>query len=167
MGTSRIDLLLTEAGDGTGAFNIVGDYSSSAARFRVLNPTNSSRAMHLNRLLGQIQNAQGTAPAPEKYGGITALTNGIYLRVRDSNDNVLEEMTCQAPVKNNANWARYCFDIRPDTFGTGDNYVSLRWSLFKAGSPLILKPGQSLNLEVNDNLSTLLGHTFVVQGLYV
>ncbi|NIP35080.1 MAG: hypothetical protein GWN97_09810 [Thermoplasmata archaeon] len=67
-------------------------------------------------------------------------------------------------VKDVASWGRFCFDVADHTFGTGDNFVQVRWTFSKAGVPIKLVPGESINFIINDNLSTLVAHTFAVQG---
>ncbi|MCK5133520.1 MAG: hypothetical protein KAR40_15375 [Candidatus Sabulitectum sp.] len=166
MVVKRIDRFLDVNGDGTGNKNAIGDYSSTAQRFKLTNPTDSGRRMHLHRMIVQIRDS--TDPSASEYGNLgAALTNGIHVRVRDANDNTLENLTDDEPIKTNADYARFCYDSVIDNFkGTGDAFVSVRWTLDKAGGPLILQPGQSFMVELSDSFVGINNHGFLLQGQY-
>jgi hypothetical protein len=124
----------------------------------------------INRMLVMIKdNAVLTA---DNYGGIDVLTagNGVTLKVRQgpTGPEVLD-LTDNHPIKSNAEWGAFCYDISHVSFGSGDNYVLVRWTFGKSGAPLRLSSVRSekLVLLVQDNLTGLTGHHFVIQGLEV
>jgi hypothetical protein len=105
----------------------------------------------------------------DNYGGISALANGCTLKIhRDgpSGPEVLDLMDNHAAT-NNASWGHFCYDITNHSFGSGSNFVVVRWTFAKAGEPLRLVGANDdkLVLLVQDDLSTLVEHTFIIQGL--
>lgn len=158
---------LDTVGDGSGTVDITGDYSSTAERFLIANPSDSDEVMYVNRLIIHYGDTAGfSADAFADF--VSALTNGIQVRHRnDFDDSILEDLTDGEPIKSNAEWAKFCYDGRVDAFGSGADYFVVRWTLAGAGKPLALRPGQSLNFEFNDDMSGLLGMTVQAQGYKV
>jgi len=119
------------------------------------------------RMLVMIKdNANITA---DNYGGIDILTagNGVTLKVREGpTGKEILDLTDNHAIKSNAEWGVFCYDIAPHTFGSGDNYVLVRWTFAKAGEPLRLSSVRSekLVLLVQDNLAALTGHHFFIEG---
>ena len=148
-------------GDGTGMKDATGDYSSAATYFYIEAPQNETYV--LNRMIVKIRGSTGGLSA-DGYGNIAALTNGILVHVRNAAGSVILDLTDGLAVKLNADWNRLCFDAEPVTYGAGDNFVIVRWTFANSGSPIVLSPGQSFGLLMNDNLSSLNGHFFHVQG---
>lgn len=107
------------------------------------------------------------AASSTKYGAQTALTNGIILQHIDiDGSTVLEDLTDNMPIKANSHWARYSFDSGIISIGGAvDSYLT-RWTLEKAGKPLILLRGQRLQMSIQDSLSGLATHTTMIQGVY-
>jgi len=154
---------LDTVGDGSGTKNAVGDYSSVVTDFKLTNPASSNGVIEVHRLVMQIEDA--TAATGEKYGGGTALTNGIELFLLDASGNTVIDITDGLPIKNNGDWARYCYDLTIDSFPGTNDFVQVRWTFAKSGVPLVLKPGWSLAARLNDSMTFLVDHTFMVQGI--
>lgn len=49
-------------------------------------------------------------------------------------------------------------------FSSGDDFFVVRWTFANSGNPLVLRPGYSLRVNLNDNLSALTAQHFQVQG---
>jgi hypothetical protein len=100
------------------------------------------------------------------YGAITGgVANGLRLCVLDSNNALVYELTDPLlPIQKNVDWASYCFDSRLDSYGTGNNYLSSRWTFSKSGRPILLPTGHKLSVMSQDSFSDLAGHHFIVQG---
>jgi len=150
----------------TGGTNAVGDYStgvggSSGAIFAITPPAGT--AYRIERMMIHIQDTG--AFAAEKYGYMTALSNGIQVRVSGTTG-VLHDLTDAKPVKTNAQWGRLCYDVRVDTWAAGDEYLSARWTFSKGGYPLRLDGDRSERLEVYllDSTTGLNEHDFYVHG---
>lgn len=151
-------------GDGTGTKNANGDYSVTPGRFYVQNA--NDKGMCVSRLIVHIQDAQNFSA--DNYGNLaSALTNGVSVNAKDHVDNVLLDLTDGLPVKSNADWGRLCYDTINVSYGSGNDFVQVRWTFSKAGKFLSLAKDESLNVDLNDDLSGLVGHYFMVQGYYL
>jgi len=156
---------LDTVGDGSGIKNAMGDYSGAVEEFLYIagGPAATGR-VDLHRLVIFVRDS-GLFTA-DSYGALAALTNGIEIEVRDSDDNILVDLTDGVPVKSNAQWCRVCYDsILQDYGAAGDSYVVTRWTFTRSGSPLALKAGDRLVVKLNDDLTGLIDHTFMIQGI--
>ena len=160
--SGRLYRFLDENGNDTGNKNANGDYSGvNNTEFFILCPAGFIYLIH--RIIIHITDVGN--PDSGKYGNNITLTNGINIEVLDSDDNVLEDLTDGFPVKTNADWGRFSYDVQDISFGSGDSSVGCRWSFDKAGDPITLKPGERFAVMLNDDFSGLVEHTFHIQGL--
>jgi len=131
-------------------------------------PTVAGSVAEITRLIGYIEdNANFSA---ETYGAAAALTNGLTLGVYNSDGTMKYQLTdSHLPVKKNAQWGAYCFDIAYEAFGAGNNMLTWRWTFAKSGKPVYLSQsrGDYIGLTVADTLSTLVDHLMLVQGHYI
>jgi hypothetical protein len=152
----------------TGGTEAIGNYStgaggSSGAIFAIQPPAGES--WRIERMLIHIQDT-GIFAAQE-YGKLSALTNGIQVRV-ENDAGTVHDLTA-ITVKTNAQWSRQCFDTRIDTWGVGDEFLSSRWTFAKGGYPLHLIGDNNERLEVFllDSTTGLNAHNFYVNGYKV
>lgn len=152
---------LDTVGDGSGTKNAVGDYSSVATEFKITTPTGIDFIViqSLNIHIGD-----GAAFNANEYGNISALTNGITVKIHNAAGVAVCDLTDGLPLKTNAQWGRNAYTIRQDEFGSGDNFLSIQWLFNEAGSWIELPTGYSLRARMNDNLSGLVEHYFFVTG---
>jgi hypothetical protein len=146
--------------DGSGVtFSAIG--ASSATESYIIEA--AGQGLDLARMIVTIEDA---AVAADDYGGIASgLDNGIEVRHEDSSGNVLENITMPAvPVVKNVDWAAYCYDGEPRTFGAGNNYFQARWTFTKAGLPLRMAAGDIIRIIIRDGLTGLVDHKFLFQG---
>ena len=88
-----------------------------------------SEVMAIGRLI--VSYTDNGAMGTGQYGSGTALSNGIELEVqRDGVEHNL--LTNSHPVQANMDWARYCYDTSPLSFGSGDNMIVVRWTFSKS-----------------------------------
>lgn len=149
-------------GDGSGAKNANGDYSTVADIFYIQPP--ATQDYLLTRLIVSIEDTQGMQA--EEYGNLgAALTNGITVRVQDDSG-TLVDLTDSAPVKTNAKWGALCYDVDLKSWGAGDELILVRWTFSRSGRDVLLRGDRNERLEVvlNDNLTGLISHEFLVQG---
>ena len=155
-----VSYILDTVGDGTGTKNAVGDYSGAVQDFCRVIPDNERMSVY--RLVIHIEDTGNFLAGG--YGAGAALTNGIHISytqgplVVDFDDGV--------ETKTNAGWSRMAYDVTDHTFGSGNNYLAVRLSFDKMGSPIILGAGDRFNVELNDNLTGIVAHYFTIQGLY-
>lgn len=155
---------LDTVGDGSGSKSAIGaGYSVGSPGIFKIQPA-AGQVISLERMIVQIEDAG--APDAEKYGALSALTNGIIVRI--ANDaGVVKELTDGLPIKSNSHWARLCYDVSFSGFATGNDFVDVRWTFAKSGRPIVLgDTGVNERLEVvcQDALDGLIAHTFMVQG---
>ncbi len=105
----------------------------------------------------------------DNYGGLSALTNGLQVRMI-AGDEVTGEIALDllggSTIKNHVDWAAHAYDLQEHVFGSGNNFVAVRWTFSHGGRPLLLDSFQNdkLVVTINDDLSSLVLHEFIIQG---
>ena len=166
MGTANaIYQYLDANGDGTGATTANGNYSDAGVGVTQFYYEATNYA-EIERMIIYVEDTVGFAAAD--YGSITGnLTNGISLKVFDTNGTTeLLDLTAGLPVKSNAGWARTCYDAQLLEWGAGNEMLLARWTFSKAGDSINLLPGQRLAVVMNDDLTGLVDHNFMIQGQF-
>ena len=160
--------LLTTTGDGvTGDSEMTGDYSGAPAEFYLQGPTRdeSEYGAVISRVLIYVEDSGAFDAA--KYGNGVTLTNGITLEHRTSDDVLISSFTPN-PVKSNGDWASLAFDAQVQSWGTGNEFLTVRYTFakFSGGDDpgLLLDDGEKLVCTVNDDLSGLVAHRITAQG---
>lgn len=137
------------------------DYSVTPGRF-VLEAVGGR--LWLERMMFFLTDAGNFAV--DDYGTLPALTNGVELFVEDSEGTQILDLLSGSPIMTNGGWSSRCYDVRYDSFGTGDNALSARWTFSRSGVPLQLDEGSKLVMRVSDNLSGLTRHRVNIQGYH-
>lgn len=154
-------------GDGTGESDFVGDYSGAPAYFYIQPPVGEE--YYLSRIMVQITD-QGSFDA-NLYGNGVALVNGITIEIKRGGPTgtVLKSLTATKPIKRNADWGRFCYDVDVKTWGSGPQVLVARWTLAKVGAKVRLRgtDQQCLVFTLNDSFTALIDHTFNIQSLRV
>lgn len=160
---------LDTSGDGSGTKNAIGNYSSTADIFYI-----QPAAGQVFRIVRMIILIGGKASSvkTDTYGSLSALTNGVTVRVQNDGGTVIN-LTDGIPVKTNAGWGGLCFDsvIYSSTSNT-DTFNRVRWTFERAGYPIRLDGSSNERLEVllNDDFTggggadALTSHYFMAQG---
>jgi len=161
---SSADILyqhLSTNGDGSGTFEAIGNYSGAATEFYIQPAAEEIFAIETVTI--SIQDAQKVSA--DKYGGMTALTNGISVQIHDSGG-VVTDITSNAMIKTNGEWSSYFDSMKAHTFGTGDELVVLYWKFADSGRSILLDgaKGEKLVFILNDDFTGLTLHRFFVQG---
>lgn len=142
------------------------DGSSTPVLFKVGAPEGTT--LHIHRMIVGIRD-DGTFSA-EKYGVIAnGLTNGLEIGLYNESGTQLQDLTGGINVKNNAGWGRLCYDVDVKTWGNGDQFLLARWTFTKSGLAITINHGleatdRYLGVVVNDNLTSLVAHTFTAEG---
>ncbi len=160
-------LYLTDDGTQDGEKNANGTYASVTPFW--LTPVGAD-ILSIERMLVEVEDTNGMTAA--EYGNLgAALTNGITVQIIASDGStVISDLTQGVPIKTNAAWRRYCFDVAVDAWGGAapvNDVLSVRWTFAKSGVPLILKAGQRLQVNLHDTLTGLIAHYFGIQGHYL
>ncbi len=160
---------LDKNGDGTGETDASEDYSDTGLGLTEFYITPmADEVMRIERIIPFLQD---TGPLDaDFYGHDITLTEGVNLQIcrgplGAGREVVVDLMDGQA-VLTNAGWGKLCYDVDISEFGREDNVLHARWSFFKAGQPLQLDgaKGERLSIILNDDLSDLVSHAFMVQG---
>ncbi len=157
----RLDRFLDTNGDGSGANLVTGDYSSAEEIFYI--QPSAGEAFRVARIIIYIEDTGSFDSG--SYGNGLALANGIQVRVQNDGGTIAD-MTAGLPVKTNTQWGRMCYDIKTSNFGSGNEAMGVRWT-FTAGGQFVRLDGDNnerLEVVVNDDFSSLVDHSFLVQG---
>ena len=109
-------------------------------------------------------NIVDASPTAIKFGGITALTNGLLVELVNPADVVVFDFLDGVPIKQNAQFGNLGGVDWNLTAGAGTGAVTVRWSLFKTGREILVPPGFKIRLTVQDDLSALDSMMVSVQG---
>ena len=152
---------LDTTGDGTGTIDASVDGSSTPVVFKIVPP--AGRQYHIYRFLLFLQDGNA-GWASTTYGSIAALSNGVTMSMNQVSDDAVLQSFFETPVKSNAQWARYMYDVSNFDFGNGDKCLTARFTFQKFGRPLRLSEHEYLAVTVNDDLTGLVEQSFVVEG---
>lgn len=151
---------LDTVGDGTGTINGNLDYSGAAADLKYIAP---GPGVNVARMIITVEDATGMRA--ERYGSLgAALTNGIKLIHLNVDGTDRHDLTNGLPIKTNAQWGAYCYDVELKEWGAGNEFLLVRWTFEKAGSGIHLHPNEALAVRLNDDLRGLVNHNFQIQG---
>jgi len=159
---------LDTVGDGSGDTNMNVDGSSTPVIFRV--KPDVGEALNLSRIMIYVQDS-GTMDAV-KWGNGIVMSTGIEFRQKQGSTttNILG-----FNVLSSGEMTSVCHDITHEKFGSGDEFISWRWTFTKAG--LFLKTqgsgrrtsegeGDEFQVVINDNFSGLEAMYVMAQGYY-
>lgn len=141
--------------------NMAVDGSSTTQVFQIgpVGPGSTS-IVDITRIMGHLLDS--TAMDDGKFGGITALTNGVVLR---KNDGVITNLW---NVKTNADLALICYDFTYSDKAPGGQFgVNFRNTYAGQGGHgvvLELVPGEYLEVLIQDDLTGLDEFTMMAQG---
>jgi hypothetical protein len=153
-----------EAGDGTGNFEVTGNYLTTPKEF-FFQPA-PGRIFRMSRLIIYIEDAGNMDSG--FYGNNLVLVNGIKFFVKRNGVQRFSTMMQQAPVKTNGDIAAICHDLEYRNWGAGNTFLTARWTLTKMGQfvRLVGDKGDNVGLIFNDDFTGLVKHRFCIQGFY-
>lgn len=99
-----------------------------------------------------------------QFGALPQLTNGIDFAVYDDDDTIRSDLLGGIPIRSNAGWSRYMYDVQYLSFGSGSNYFVCRWTFERAGRPLRVSSDNYIGVQINDDLTGLDEFTVQFQG---
>lgn len=152
---------LTVDGAPDSAFNLVGNYSVTPVSvfFQATEPC------ILKRMIIYLQDT-GSIDAGG-YGNGPALTNGISVKIVESDDTPVLDFLPQGNVLTNGDWVSICYDGDVKSWGVGDEVLPIRWTFKRDNSGLILSGGRKLVVTANDDLTVLVRHQFLIRGEWI
>ncbi len=119
---------------------------------------------HLHRVCVQIVDGGIT---PIKFGGISALGNGLTIKLLDANDVVLFDFLDGLTVKRNSDWGLLSGVDNVAYAAPADDHFPVRWTIGGAtgGWGLSMAGGKKLRFTVQDNIAALTFFRIMGQGL--
>lgn len=150
-------------GDGTGVSNAIGSYSvGSPGIFHY--ECQVGERININRMLVFVRD-DGVWTA-EKYGSIAGgLSDGILVRIKDDAGGIRLDLLNGLTIVSNADWSRECHDTTHIDWGSGDGFLTARWTFRNdSDSGAIITAGEKFEVVCQDNLSTLVEHRFKLRG---
>lgn len=140
-----------DVGDETGNFNMNVDGSVTPQEFKITPPDDKTYYVH--RMIGIIKDAGSFDSGG--FGNGAALTNGCELWFYDAPMDTYRLMTNQHTIKQNVDFAAYCYDLTVHPWGSGDQALVWRFTMTRDGAPFKLRRNDSLVWRINDNLTGL------------
>lgn len=103
-----------------------------------------------------------------RFGGIATLANGCLFRIVNVGGSVtLLDFTNGVPIQRNADFAPLAGVDSIIQQAAGDDMLPVRFSIFKAGAPMLIGAGQRVQWVNRDDLSGLTVFRAMVQGVFV
>lgn len=160
--------MLTDDGLDSGDNNAIGNYAAAGTQFYY----KATEEVVIVRMLVHIEDTVGMADAD--YGNITGgVTNGVIVRHyatdgTTTKNTLTSYYTGVSPVgiRTNAEWRAQCYDAQINNVGSGNDFLNVRWTFTRAGTPIHLATNERLSVLLNDDFSGLVKHQFILQGYY-
>lgn len=114
-----------------------------------------------------VEENQAAAAYPAKFAGLDALASGVLIGVYDADGTTQLLNFTPDPIKAQAEWSSLAGIDNVEDDSAQVDALYIRWTIAKAGSTLILTPGQSIRFTIRDDLSDMERFTAMVQGVYV
>ncbi len=123
-----------------------------------------SSKVDIHRLIVTIEDTIGFTSV--KYGTLAALTNGVSIKHKAVGGGTILDLTPQN-IKNNGQWGLYNFYVDVKGWGAGNDILLARWTFQRMGAPISMKVGETLVVTLSDNMTGLIQHSFVAQGIFI
>ena len=150
---------LDTTGDGSGTTNMNVDGSVTPVTFKI--EPGAGDLYKIARIIIFVED-NGTFDS-DKWGNGITLANGFNFKLQ--RDNVTTDLIGFS-IKTTGEMASVCHDIDHRSFGTGNEFVSFRWTFTKAGSAIDLYNEDELQLVVNDDMTNMIKMYVHAQGIY-
>jgi len=153
---------LTAAGDGTGTYNLIGDYSAAPQDFSFL----AVNEVNIYTLLIAISDNANFNQGD--YGAIVGgLTNGIgfFLNIPGTGEGRLIH---PVNLKFNYEWLSITHNVSLTSFAGIAQTLCIGLQVSNDfGMPLQLLPGWRFIVRLNDNFTSLISQTFGIRGIFL
>lgn len=148
-------------GDGSGTTNMGVDGSGTPVIFKVAPAAGD--IYRIARIIVAVRDTGSFDSGGWGSNGGTPLTEGIYMDiVQDS----VETPLIASPIQSHYDMASMCHDVIHNDWGSGDEFITFRFTFTKAGQyiRLIGDDGDSLMFTINDDLTHLVNQVISAQG---
>jgi hypothetical protein len=154
---------ITDTGDATGIFNMIGDYATTPTDFYIQPPENSF--YYLTEF--QLQISISSTPSRTEYGSITALTNGIWVFQRINGAEIILNPASHA-IKNNTDIILFgARTDKADFGGINDIYIfTIPIGIDKESGLTLRGPNSDrFGLKLSDDFDGIVDHRLLVRGI--
>ncbi len=105
---------------------------------------------------------------PDRFGGMTGLTNGIQFVVLDEDDNVIIDFNDGVPISSHMDLAALGGNDVVTTIGQSPalDAVLVRWTMERAGDRMHIRPGQRIRMLIRDDFTELAEFRVKIQGIF-
>ena len=143
--------------------NATGDYSSGTTEFIYTN-TDADNTLFVSSLNLKILD-NGSFNLSE-YGSLgTTAINGINIYYTDTNGTIRNNIIGTTfNINSNADYFNYTTDISVEDLGTGDSIIAVDLNFQKNRAPIKLGVTDKIAVELQDDFSGLIQHTFQISG---
>jgi hypothetical protein len=145
--------------------NAIGDYNITEKNFKFVNRAVKDK-LYIKSLSILIQTSSKFNPSC--YGNQRDLDDGvvIYHTRKGAKNYIINE---EHPIKTNTDWLFYDADIQQIHFGMiGPETFKIKMDFFKSTNTyVVLEHNDEICVELNDNFSNLIQHTFSIDGFYL
>lgn len=148
-------------GDATGTVEQAVNGSVTPVEFCVTAPSGYAYIVHALTITYAVTGKLDSGG----YGNGSALTNGVAVYEKNPDGSVKRDATFQLPIKSNVTWSAYSFNSSSLTFGSGDESLSFKYDFIDDSAPIVLSPGQSYCLKVQDDLSAVCNNHYARVGM--
>jgi len=150
-------------GDGTGNANANGNYVTPTD-FKVV--PGAGQILRIARFILMVEDSGSFDSG--YYGNGLTLTNGLKPYVERNGVRQYIVSGGQPPILTSGDVAGFCHDLDLRSWGSGNQFLTARWTLTKAGQFLRLDGDNNdeWGVELQDDFSGLVKHRFMVQGYY-
>ena len=104
---------------------------------------------------------------PDKFAGLSALTNGLLIRVCDAAGVEQIDYTDGEGIKTNSDWGILAGSDNTIVVAAGTGGMVVRWTIAKSGSPLLLPANHEFQVIRRDNLVGITSMKAMVQGRFL
>jgi hypothetical protein len=152
---------LTSVGDGTGDYNLIGNYAAEATEFKFT----TTLRYDIHSVLISI--ADNAAFISGVYGALAAaLTNGVTMFATVGGGATRVPLMSGVAVKKNRDWLGLTAGTQMTNFDSTAQVLTVEFNIPDTyGTPLVLEPGDSFIISLHDDFTGLQAHTFGLRGI--
>ena len=151
---------LDTVGDGSGTSNIaLSNGAVTPVTFKIV--PEAGELVKIARIMIFVEDT-GTFDSGD-WGNAVTLTNGFNFKLK--RDGVTSDLLGFS-IKTTGEMSSICHDLDHRSFGSGNEFVSFRWTFTKAGTTVNLYNDDELQLVVNDDMTDLVKMYIHAQGVY-
>ena len=141
----------------------IGDYTDELEEFSYT--SDFGRKIFINQLIITVEdNAKFRY---NKYGADIDLSKGIkiYFTNKSGKQYIIGDIL---PIQKNRDWLHYPCETEQLAFGNQHSFLKITFNFYKNNNtPIVLRKGNKIGVELNDDFSKLENQTFYIEGFKI